>query len=70
MGDGVGVDRGECDGVYYYLRIVFAMTKREGAEQERSLPVAWEATFAGMVLGLGLLCLRCIPRRWWIRCGG
>ena len=51
---------GSAIGVYYYLRIVFAMTKREGGE-EGARPVAWEATLAAVVLGVGVVVLGVYP---------
>ena len=52
---------GSAIGVYYYLRIVFAMTKREGAEQEGPHPATWETTFAAAVLGIGIVVLGVYP---------
>ena len=52
---------GSAIGVYYYLRIVFAMTKREGAEPEGPGPATWEATFAAAVLGMGIVVLGVYP---------
>ena len=52
---------GSAIGVYYYLRIVFAMTKREGAEPEGPHTAAWEATFAAVVLGVGVVVLGVYP---------
>ena len=51
---------GSAIGVYYYLRIVFATTKREGGE-EGGRPAAWEATLAAMVLGGGVVVLGVYP---------
>ena len=51
---------GSAIGVYYYLRIVFAMTKREGGE-EGARPAAWEATLAAAVLGVGVVVLGVYP---------
>ena len=51
---------GSAIGVYYYLRIVFAMTKREdGGEDGR--PAAWEVMLAAMVLGGGVVVLGVYP---------
>ena len=52
---------GSAIGVYYYLRIVFVMTKREGADQEGPHPATWEATFAAAVLGVGIVALGVYP---------
>ena len=52
---------GSAIGVYYYLRIVFAMTKREGAEQEGPRPATREATFAAVMLGIGIVVLGVYP---------
>ena len=51
---------GSAIGVYYYLRIVFAMTKREGGE-EGVRPAVWEATLAALVLGVGVVVLGVYP---------
>lgn len=51
---------GSAIGVYYYLRIVFAMTKREDGEEEGQR-AAWEASLAAMVLGGGIVVLGVYP---------
>ena len=54
---------GSAIGVYYYLRIVFALTKREGAdaEQRPSNPPRWEAVTAVLVLGVLVVALGVYP---------
>ena len=54
---------GSAIGVYYYLRIVFAMTKREGAEadQAEARRPSWEAVAAVVVLGVSVVVLGVYP---------
>ena len=60
---------GSAIGVYYYLRIVFAMTKRgdaasdtsDAADAPAASPMAWEAVAAVVVLGLAIIVLGVFP---------
>ena len=54
---------GSAIGVYYYLRIVFALTKREDAdtEQQPSNTPRWEAVTAVLVLGVLVVALGVYP---------
>ena len=54
---------GSAIGVYYYLRIVFALTKREDAdaEQRPSNTPRWEAVTAVLVLGILVVALGVYP---------
>ena len=49
---------GSAIGVYYYLRIVFAMTKRK---DEATAALPWEAVAAAVVLGAAILVLGVYP---------
>ena len=51
---------GSAIGIYYYLRIVFSMTKRPETEIE-SLPIAWEGVVAVVVLGVSIVVLGVFP---------
>ena len=51
---------GSAIGIYYYLRIVFAMTKRPQAETQEP-PVAWEAVVSVVVLGASIVVLGVFP---------
>ena len=55
---------GSAIGIYYYLRIVFSMTKRPETETEteiESLPIAWEGVVAVVVLGVSIVVLGVFP---------
>ncbi len=55
---------GSAIGIYYYLRIVFSMTKRPETETEteiESLPIAWEGVVAVVVLGVSIIVLGVFP---------
>ena len=55
---------GSAIGIYYYLRIVFSMTKRPESEAEteiESLPIAWEGVVAVVVLGVSIVVLGVFP---------
>ena len=55
---------GSAIGVYYYLRIVFAMTKREDAEEGQAKPQgrpSWEGVAAVVVLGVSVVVLGVYP---------
>ena len=51
---------GSAIGIYYYLRIVFAMTKRPEA-QTQPQPIAWEGVLAVVVLGVAIVVLGVFP---------
>ncbi len=51
---------GSAIGIYYYLRIVFAMTKRPDA-RTRPQPIAWEGVLAVVVLGMAIVVLGVFP---------
>ena len=51
---------GSAIGIYYYLRIVFAMTKRPDA-QTQPQPIAWEGVLAVVVLGIAIVVLGVFP---------
>jgi len=51
---------GSAIGIYYYLRIVFAMTKRPDAETQPQ-PIAWEGVLAVVVLGIAIVVLGVFP---------
>ena len=51
---------GSAIGIYYYLRIVFAMTKRPDA-QAQPHPIAWEGVLAVVVLGIAIVVLGVFP---------
>ena len=61
---------GSAIGIYYYLRIVFSMTKRSepsagaprmGESETESLPIAWEGVVAVVVLGVSIVVLGVFP---------
>ena len=53
---------GSAIGIYYYLRIVFSMTKRPDTETETErLPIAWEGVVAVVVLGVSIVVLGVFP---------
>ena len=55
---------GSAIGIYYYLRIVFSMTKRPETETEteiESLPIAWEGVVAVVMLGVSIVVLGVFP---------
>ena len=51
---------GSAIGIYYYLRIVFSMTKRPEAETQAH-PIAWEGLVAVVVLGISIVVLGVFP---------
>ena len=51
---------GSAIGIYYYLRIVFAMTKRPEADMQAP-PVAWEGVVSVVVLGASIIVLGVFP---------
>ena len=51
---------GSAIGIYYYLRIVFAITKRPDAETQPQ-PIAWEGVLAVVVLGIAIVVLGVFP---------